>query len=72
MEVVCCYWDFQWLALDDVLMAVNLGSIAIATAIISTSPVVASLLADKVLKEKRRRVQLFGMLISIGGTLMLI
>ena len=53
-------------------MAVNLGSIAIATAIISTSPVVASLLADKVLKEKRRRVQLFGMLISIGGTLMLI
>ena len=53
-------------------MAVNLGSIAITIVIISISPVVASLLAYKVLKEKLRRVQFFGMLISSGGTLILV
>ena len=52
--------------------AIDMGSIDVATAILSTSPVITALLAYQVLKENLRRIQLIGMLVSIAGTMMLI
>ena len=52
--------------------AIDMGSIDVATAILSTSPIITALLAYQVLKENLRRIQLIGMLVSIAGTLMLI